>query len=167
MVISVWIRMTSYVFVITSDNDSNNYYRVNVVVLFVKAPVPLSAAGLATDLRRAPTTDHPWFSTTDEFTPVWDTVKYCCRPVQVRNSVVSPWLDRIVPRNRQVLTGNYYVTTADTNGFNTAVRTCWVHHWGQFGRDPWLRDKMMSSSKLGKLVGIHPRRNPSKSACTS
>ena len=50
---------------------------------------------------------------------------------------------------RHVLTGNYYGTSADLHvyGYTTAVR---------IGGDPWSRDRMMSSSELGKLVGIHP-----------
>ena len=51
---------------------------------------------------------------------------------------------RIVPRNRHVLTRNYYETTADLYGYTTAVR---------IGCDPWSRDKITS---LGKPVGIHP-----------
>ena len=41
-----------------------------------------------------------------------------------------------------------------------------VHPPGQVGDDPWSRDRMMSSSKLGKLVGIHPYRNPSRTVFT-
>ena len=48
----------------------------STILLKPQSHCPGSAAGLATDLWRASATNHTWFSTTDEFTPVWDTVKY-------------------------------------------------------------------------------------------
>ena len=59
-------------------------------------------------------------------------------------ALIRPYSSTEPSRSYRELLRNY---RRPIYGYTTAVRI--------YG-DPWSRDKLMSSSKLGKLVGIHP-----------